>query len=322
MANSDREIWTKRAFNHWRSAGFPYPTLAESELGTELERLKRVGARQLGQTLTRPSTVGLRLANSCHPQMWQARVRGRSPLASFESDPILYRSLVKAIHFWPDRRCWNARCVRILMSIQNRARVSNFRPTVARALIDTLSTDGDEILDFSAGYGGRLLGAATLHRKYVGIDPAAAQCDGLRRLSSALGAMTEIRHGCAEDVLPEFTSARFDLVFSSPPYFRLERYSEEESQSYKRYPDYRRWLRGFLRPVLEQSHRVLRRHGQLALNIQNVTGYKIAEDALSIALPLFGAPERVYHLAMSTNPADKARRGNFLRTEPIFVFRK
>jgi SAM-dependent methyltransferase len=315
-------IWVDRAFAYWRLCGFPYPTVSSTESVSELDRLRRVGAPQLGETLSRPSTVGLKLANSFHPEMWAARVRGRSPLSCFEDDKILRHVLEKAVRFWPDRRCWNARCVRILVSIHNRGRVSNFRPTVARALIEAFSPEGAEVLDFSAGYGGRLLAALTLPCRYVGIDAATAQCDGLRRMTAALEGNAQIVHACAEDALPHFDCGRFDLVISSPPYFKLERYSDEPTQSYRRHPRYDLWLSGFLNPLLEHSHRVLRKKGQLILNVVDLARYPIAHDALLLASKLFGPPQHIYNLAMSTNPAEKSRNSKFHRTEPIFVFRK
>lgn len=312
----------QEAVSFWREAGFPYPSLTAKGAEREISLLSRIAANQLEVVLTRPSMVGLQFANSFHPQMWQAKVRGRSPVECFLDDRILSHSLYKAIKFWPDRRCWNGRAIRILMSIQNRSRVANFRPTVARALVDTFTTPGESVLDFCAGYGGRLLGAATLARAYTGIDPAVAQVDGLRKMASAFESSVDILHGCAEDIMPELPDATFDLVFSSPPYFRLEQYSQEGSQSSRRHRSYETWLSGFLEPVIEHSFRLLRKHGHLALNVADVKGFCIGKDAEAIAKKYFGLPERVYTLSMSSNPADKARRAKFLRTEPILLFKK
>jgi hypothetical protein len=223
MRPARRAACLEQAFAYWRHHGFPYPVFSRALATKELCGLRKVRAKHLNHVLRYPSMVGLRIVNSFHPQMWSARVRGRTPLECFYNDTIFRKCLERAVRFWPDRRCWNARCVRILCSIQNRARVSNFRPTVARALIDALSAEGSKILDFSAGYGGRLLAALTLPRSYVGIDPAAAQARGLKRMAAALGGKAEIIHACAEDVMGKLPQDSFDLVFSSPPYFRLER---------------------------------------------------------------------------------------------------
>jgi 16S rRNA G966 N2-methylase RsmD len=253
--------------------------VTEGVIASDMRQLRAVHAEHLGTVLARPSMVGLRTANSFHPQMWSARIRGRSPLECFANDDILRRCLERAPRYWPERRCWNGRSVRILVSIQNRSRVSNFRPTVARAIIDELCENGGSVLDFSAGYGGRLLGAISLSRAYMGIDPAQAQCDGLRRMASALGGEARIIAGCAEDVMQRLPDRSFNLVFSSPPYFRLERYAHETSQSFHKYPRYDHWLSGFLMPIIKHSRRVLIKNGWLALNVSNLAAWPIATDA-------------------------------------------
>jgi hypothetical protein len=322
MPEDDRAHWIQRSFACWRSQGFPYPVLTADIAEREIAQLQKVGPGSLDHVLASPSMVGLRFANSFHPQMWSARIRGRSPVECFADDRLLHTALVKAIGFWPDRRCWNERAVRILMSIQNRARVSNFRPTVARALIAAFSETGASVLDFSAGYGGRLLGAATLHCSYTGIDPASGQYAGLCRMADVLGASVNIIRGCAEEILPTMHDATFELVLSSPPYFRLERYNGDLSQSFRRHPDYSAWIDGFIWPIIENAHRLLRPRRRLVLNVANVHRFPVASDTDAIARRFFGPPEMVLSMAMSSNPADKARRRKLLRSEPIFVYRK
>jgi len=122
--------------------------------------------------------------------------------------------------------------------------------------------------------------------------------------------------------MPTLRRNSTDLVFSSPPYFRLEKYSQEKSQAWVRHKTYQGWLAEFLQPVLAESFRTLRRSGHLVLNIADTATYPVATDALRIAREIFGPPTHTYRMAMSTNPADKARSGKPLREEPILVFRK
>lgn len=322
MNRRERDRWIRVAFEYWRRQGFPYPTFSDAVARREIRLLEAIDARHLTRVLSRPSMVGLQTANSFHPQMWSARVRGRSPVECFRDDRLLRKSLERAVRFWPDRRCWNARSVRILVSIQNRGRVSNFRPSVARALIRRFAPANGRIVDFSAGYGGRLLGSLVSRCEYLGVDPARAQCAGLRRMARALNGEASIVRGCAEDVMPTLRSKSVDLVFSSPPYFRLEKYSEETSQVWLRHKTYDQWLSKFLEPVLVESYRTLKASGHLLLNVADTAVHPIATDALRIGRNVFGAPVHTYQMAMSTNPADKARSGRLLRTEPIFVFRR
>jgi SAM-dependent methyltransferase len=320
------EQYIQQAFHHWRKRGFPFPSLDKDASQRTLSSLMKVGPDDLGRVLERPSMVGFRIVNAFHPQMWNARVRGRSPLQTFHDDQVLRKSLRRAITMWPGRRCWSPHCIRMLMGLQNRSRVANFRPTVARSLIAHYTPEGGTVLDFAAGFGGRLLGALTLPVSYTGIDPARLQIIGSRKMATALARSTHgrahLHQGCAEDRMKELPSKSFDLVFSSPPYFNLEKYSSDTTQSRLRYPRYESWKQGFLQEVLTQSRRVLKKGGRLAINVGNLQRYPVADDTLAIGRALFGDPEVVHHLRMSSNPADKARSGRLMREEPIFIFRK
>jgi hypothetical protein len=59
--------------------------------------------------------------------------------------------------------------------------------------------------------------------------------------------------GPAEDLLTGFPKGTAQLIFSSPPYFDRERYSDEPSQSYIRFPKYSDWKRHFLEVAIVES---------------------------------------------------------------------
>lgn len=316
------------AFAYWRHCGFPYPKLRPSEAEHEFRALGRVQPSAViqGQRIC-SSTIGLRLANSFHPQIWgvPARRHLRSPLEYFQDDDILRKLLSRAVQFWPNRRCWNAQCLRSALRIYGGGRVSNFRPAAARAIISRYSRKGEAVLDFSAGFGGRLLGCLTLPRKYIAIDPATAQIVGLRDMRKRLSrfALSEVRivQGCAEDIMPTLSPNSIDLVFSSPPYFNVEKYGLDETQSYRRYPNYETWKRNFLRPVIAASHKVLRRGGHLVINIANTQRHEIESDIRDTIRGFFQQRE-VLELLMHTRPLQRSSGTTAFRSEPVFVMRK
>jgi SAM-dependent methyltransferase len=182
------------------------------------------------------------------------------------------------------------------------------------------------VLDFSAGYGGRLLGALSLGRHYFGIDPSEAQVRGLREMSEVCmpwfprGGKCQISLGPAEDLLPKYRKNTFDLVFSSPPYFDRERYGEEAEQSFIRYPEFDLWLERFLRVVLLESSRVLRKGGWLVLNVGRTpnTLAKFALDCASGVLKL----REVLHLQLAQLPYKRETSADAFKSEPIYVFEK
>jgi hypothetical protein len=300
--------------------------ISEESISHEMGRLRRSDSHA-GNSLSvnSLSTVGLRVANAFHPQMWHVPAKAglRSPAEYFDDDAFLMRVLERTPRFWPNRSSWNAQCIRSGFRIMSQGRVANFRPVIARRIIKEFCRSNGTVLDFSAGYGGRLLGALSLPVHYIGIDPCSLQVLGLTRLTETVGTITgtaEIIAGGAEDELPRFRSSSIDLVFSSPPYFKHEQYSSESTQSAVRFPTYVEWRDRFLNHMIWESKRVLKRGGTLVLNIANIRGYNIADDAKQELLRTFGNL-RVSQMPMGRVPSHR-NEYPWLRFEPLFICRK
>lgn len=151
---------------------------------------------------------------------------------------------------------------------------AQFRASAAKVVYDQFS--GGRVLDLSSGWGDRLAGfAASSADEYVGIDPNPRvhvgykeQIDFYERLNGS-PVNAKMIQGCAEDV--DLSShGKFDLVFTSPPYYNIERYNTDESQSYKRYRKCDDWLNGFLFKALDNGWSVLNSGGVMMINISDV----------------------------------------------------
>ena len=80
------------------------------------------------------------------------------------------------------------------------------------------------VLDFSMGWGDRLAGFhASSAESYVGIDPNQEVFDNYPRQNELYETYkkTEFIKAPAEDV--DFGNRKFDMVYTSPPYFHVER---------------------------------------------------------------------------------------------------
>ena len=119
----------------------------------------------------------------------------------------------------------------------------------------------------------------------------------------------------SEDFLPDKES--LDLCFTSPPYFNTEKYSDEETQSYIKFPTQDEWVEGFLRKTIQNCHYGLKQNRYMLINIANVKSFMSLEDAtIWIAEQEGFVLEEAYRLALSKIS------GNGFKYEPIFVFRK
>ncbi|NOD92504.1 hypothetical protein GS636_06875 [Ruegeria sp. HKCCD4884] len=312
----------KEAVRHWRLKGFPYSRYSKEDAHVAaLNFRKSLQEKSPQELLESRSTLGLGLANSYHPQMWSVKGYGRnkSPIDYFNDDDSLKKALSRAPRFWPNRHCWNENSVRSLFRIMGPGRVANFRPTVAAGVIKRFCPERGRVVDFSSGFSGRLLAALSLGVNYLGIDAAVSQCSGGQKMISDIGAInrerTEIRHGCATRVMRELDPSSVDLVFTSPPYFDRERYSEDHLQSIIQFPTYGSWFDGFLKTCIELSFKKLRAGGTLVLNVGNSARYPLATDTVETMRRVFGNVE-VFELSMRRLPSYQHFSSSF-RSEVI-----
>ena len=202
--------------------------------------------------------------------------------------------------------------------------VSNFRPTAAHAIYNKFLPDGGTTWDMSGGYGGRLLGAIKSQINYITTEPAADTFRGLNEIIKDWGNISnvfrkvphfEIIQKGSEDFLPDKES--LDLCFTSPPYFNTEKYSDEETQSYIKFPTKDKWVDGFLRKTFQNCHYGLKQNRYMLINIANVKSFSHLEDAtVWIAEQEGFVLEDGYRLALSKI------NGHGFKYEPIFVFKK
>lgn len=186
----------------------------------------------------------------------------------------------------------------------------NFPPMTAKYLYerftnhcqDRIGVDVTEpivLYDPSSGWGGRILGALSVKDDrrihYVGVDPN-TECwdleDGSSRYEAVARffvdrtyrgnaliadnppATVELFQDGSECVHldPRFQKykGKFDLVFTSPPYFNREAYGEDPKQSYKKFPQYESWREGYLRQTLKTCVEYLKPGSYLLWNIADL----------------------------------------------------
>jgi|ERR1700723_40054 len=331
LPRKTRDQIVEVAFQYWRGRGFPYYALSPLEIKREFTRVLNHGWDRVfrNKQLT-CSTAGLRLANAYQPGMWSARVsRYLSPMDVFRNDRLLRRAIQRAFHIWPTRYAANASSLRrILKSFSSAASVSNYRPAIARAVIGKYTPEGGTVVDFAAGYGGRLLGALAAKRFYIGIEPNRRQLVGFKQMERAIRAQgfdcpkTKLLHGPAEHHLPKLPGRTADLVFSSPPFFDWEKYSNNAMQSFKRYPRYEDWQSKFLRPVIANSVRILRKKGFMVVNVTAGNRRPNPFEMRSIAEASGLTMVARYRMAFPKIPYLHPRDGKAVKHELLLVFQK
>lgn len=146
---------------------------------------------------------------------------------------------------------------------------TSFRPNVMCTLVGLFGST--RVLDFSSGWGDRLIAAIACGVDYVGIDPN-------ERLQQGYDAIRDFFQvsknkyvtivGRAQDIatlIPE--EDQFDLVFTSPPYFNYEIYNDGQT----RCSTEDEWLKEFLYPSIIGAWNHLQDEGYFAININQTS---------------------------------------------------
>lgn len=219
----------------------------------------------------------------------------------------------------------NIKNIRRGFTVQH-AGVSFFKPQVATAIYRRfLTTAAPVVWDPSSGFGARLLGfaAAFPNGTYYGNEPASATRRDLEALKNALCDGNFLREACisargSEEPQP-FADASLDLVFTSPPYFDLERYFDEPSQCWKKYPTEPAWRQGYLYPTLQEAARGLKPGGRVVFNVDTKRKDAVLDAAANAGFVL--ETELPLHLGHDAF-ARKREQTQGARTEPVLVFQK
>jgi hypothetical protein len=245
---------------------------------------------------------------------------------------------------------------------------TNFPPATAKFIYQHFTTDikdQDQIIvyDPSAGFGGRLLGALSLSTDrqfhYVGTDPnpdnwipeinrSRYECLGEffnNNIRRKFKTTYEIFQSGSEVIHKEKGFEKYkgqiDFVFTSPPYFAAEGYSEDENQSFKKFPTYSEWRDGFLRQTLKNAYDYLKPNRWLVFNIADVAFdgkyFPLEQDTISVCKSLGmeyrGKMKMVLALTPGGNRVNKRTQlmatknfcrinGTLRKYEPVLMFWK
>lgn len=144
-----------------------------------------------------------------------------------------------------------------------------FKPTTAMYIYKKYNATS--VLDPTAGWGGRMLGAWAMDVSYTGIDTN-------KSLQPAYSEMMKLLAGENVDMIWEdaltvdFSGIDYDCVLTSPPYINLEIYPgmtpfESKAAFYK----------NFLIPLIDKCRKNIKREGRVCFNISPEMYYDLTD---------------------------------------------
>ena len=176
---------------------------------------------------------------------------------------------------------------------------SQFKPNVAKVLYE--KHNAKTVLDFSMGWGDRLCGffASDCTEKYIGLDPRKenhpiykqqAEFYEKHRTFFEVDKSYDFICSPAEDADLSAYKESVDLIMTSPPYFSVERYSNDDTQSWVRHKSIEDWNTQFLQKAIDNVWETLKPGGLLMVNISDVNttskGMKGGKQWLKICDPM------------------------------------
>lgn len=153
--------------------------------------------------------------------------------------------------------------------LNNVRHCNNFRVSVVLTILKLFNVK--KYLDLSAGWGDRLLASLLFDVElYCGVDP---NKDLHKHYNEIIKTFTKhkerfilIDDGFETAELP---NTKFDMVFSSPPFFDLEKYSNYDNDSIIKYKNEKSWCDNFLMKSIYKAYNYLENNGHMILYIHS-----------------------------------------------------
>ena len=142
--------------------------------------------------------------------------------------------------------------------------INAFKPLWAKELYCKFKPK--TVLDFSAGWGGRMLGAMATNTNYIGFDTNT----DLRKAYAEM--IKTYPHDCKvaihfqDSSKVDYSRYTYDMVFTSPPYFQKTK-PTEAYRNMPHYVDREDFNKRFFFPVVEKTWKHLQTGGHYCLNI-------------------------------------------------------
>jgi hypothetical protein len=188
------------------------------------------------------------------------------------ADPVFIRKILDGV------TCFSMESVRESI-YRTWEECSNFKLTAVISLFHILKSK--KVLDMCAGWGDRLVGAllSPTVTDYFGADPNTDLQPVYKNMIHQLSGSSynyQVSGQPFEDV--DLFDRKFDTIFTSPPFFNYEHYTDLPGQSANTHTTLKEWMNGFLFPMLVKAWKHLQIGGQMCIYMQDTPECEICEQ--------------------------------------------
>ena len=280
------------------------------------------------------NNMGQSINRFLFPNMMTAEPKGRgsnSLMDRFLNDAKLLRAIRLCFDFREGNNLAHPTALRRSLELVTGENIQNFKAQNARAIAEYLCPVlWGSVYDYSAGYGGRLLGitSSNMRYQYTGVDPNTETVENLNYLNSLILSATNGNGNIIQSVSEEYQPTDIDLAFSSPPYFNLEKYCDEPTQCMNKFKTLDDWFEGYVVPTMKNIYQGLNSDGVFATNIADYkvggkTEFKVCERWIETAESLGFKYKQTIKMMLNTRPGvGNDKTGGREKFEGVYVFTK
>lgn len=332
ISEADKEKLQQVAYDHYIKTGYPYFDYTPYELWLLFFELKysesKIEKGKKGLLKDLFTHVSVDSAGNDIPYFFNRHIfeskveKGCSPFEAMQDEKKIKKCVRLCLDF--DFGFGDDGIRRTSKLVNGTQMCSNYRPTAAKAIYNMFKAE--RILDPCSGYGGRLLGylASNHGSLYVGVDPSERTCKANQAMAdffSIENKEVKLIQSPFEDV-PYRELGRFDLAFTSPPYFSKEVYDDNPNQSRERYKEYDSWMTNFWKKSITTVHKCLPKDKYFLINIQDVNlkgkRYELVKPTIDICKEIGFIHENTLMMKFPGFGSNLDK----VKTEPILVFKK
>jgi hypothetical protein len=259
--------------------GFIYDSTPPEEIKKDWIKLCKKEVTKEKVNIPATCTVGMKIIRVSMPHFYDVEnFKGISVSSLWTAE-----KLEKALRFNREYHStpYVSEIIRSLSFTCGLGKITIYRPLLAKTVVNYFGAKS--VLDVCVGWGGRMLGTKSLGENilYTGFEPCIKTYQGLCKIRDDLK-LTGVNlynvpaeKGIIENIPEE---ARFDLALTSPPYYNLEIYSDETTQSIVNYVDYETWLSKFIGPLVEQITKKVKYSCWSVKNFKTDKKYNLFDD--------------------------------------------
>lgn len=346
----EREKVLYKVFNYYRKNGFPYEKLSKEYIINQFKKLKKYDTTKILNSEHCLSNYGNLCLDVCRYFNNDLFYKSKGDKDTLSIEEVFYNDEL-FINSLKNRMGWKTTKEdgverpflfaisdkQILNGIRNSGLgygVSNFRPTIAKFIFEKYLSNikNPLIYDYSAGWGARALAAMSLNYNYISTDPLTSNninkiIEFFKENKCIDGYYKCYNTGSETEWLKEnkILLNSVDMCFSCPPYFTLERYSNNKSQCYNAYDNFNDWINEYWLKTVINCKNLLKEEGLFGLVIkEKYNKYELKEEMNKKIIENNFVLEDTYQLITSKNHlSGKKKSGEKVKNnEYILIYKK